>query len=131
VAQPSWRDGLACRGTWPTGLAGAHLLAGGSRPEAAQLAGGETLLRNRVGPAGMKEVPAHLGEDTPACTGFWLCRPMLTGKLLFRPRICEFRPEKARFDICRPIDVNSGRKTYMPAGGMPESTPAPHMSAGT
>jgi hypothetical protein len=126
AAQPSSRDGLARHGTWPTGPTGAQLPAGGSRPEAAQLAGGETLLRSRDGPAGMKEVSAHPGEDTPACTGFWLCRPVLTGKLLFWPRICEFRPEKARFDICRPVDVNSAGKHICQLGEC-RSQPWPHI----
>jgi hypothetical protein len=55
----------------------------------------------------------------------------LAGKGLNRPRTNLFRPRKARIAICWPAGVNSGQKTYMPAGEMSELIPTPHMSAGT
>jgi hypothetical protein len=59
------------------------------------------------------------GRGRPGSAGFLTYQPMPAGKVIFRPRTCEFRPGKARIDIFRPGNANSGQKLYKPARGVP------------
>jgi hypothetical protein len=82
----------------------------------------------RTGPAGIHPLLAQPGFG---CTG-----PSRIGR--YQPGNLLSRPGEAEFAACRPANVNSGqeklysgRGSYLPARGMPKSTPDPYMPAET